>query len=257
LGRLEGKVAVITGAGSGIGLATSVLFAREGAKVVVADISDNLGMKTVSEIKRTNGEAVFVHADVAKESEVEGVVSQALSKYGRLDIMFNNAGIIVVKKVVDSSEAEWDKLVSVNLKGVFLGSKCAAKHMIGQKRGSIVNTASIYGLVGASHYAPYCATKSGVIGFTRALALELAPYNVRVNCICPGVITTAMFDGELAIWKKLQPEDDVEKLFKSQHPLGRFGEPIDIANAALYLASDESTFVTGSSIVVDGGYTAV
>jgi NAD(P)-dependent dehydrogenase (short-subunit alcohol dehydrogenase family) len=257
LGRLEGKVAAITGAGSGIGQATALLFAREGAKVIVGDIDDNSGMKTVSEIKRVNGEGTFNHVDVSKESDVEGFIGHALSKYGKLDIMFNNAGIIVVKKVIDSSESEWDKLVSVNLKGVFLGSKCAAKHMIERKSGSIVNTASIYGLVGASHYAPYCATKSGVIGFSRALALELAPYGVRVNCICPGVITTAMFEGELEIWRKIQPGDDVKKLFESQHPLGRFGEPIDIANAALYLASDESSFVTGSSIVVDGGYTAV
>lgn len=256
MGRLEGKVAAITGAGSGIGHATALLFALEGAKVIAVDVDDKSGMKTALEIKQTEGEGTFIHADVSKESDMEGVLEHALSKYGRLDIMYNNAGIIVVKKVVDSTENEWDKLMDVNLKGVFLGSKCAAKHMITRKNGSIINTASIYGLVGASHYAPYCATKAGVIGFTRALALELAPYNVRVNCICPGVITTAMFEGELEVWRKIQP-GDVRKVFEAQHPIGRFGEPKDIANAALYLASDESAFVTGSSIVVDGGYTAV
>lgn len=249
-------MAAITGAGSGIGQATALLFAREGANVVVVDIDDNSGMKTVSEIKRLKGEGMFIHADVSKQSDMEEVMDHALSKYGRLDIMHNNAGIIVVKKVVDSTEEDWDKLVNVNLKGVFLGSKCAARHMILRKNGSIINTASIYGLVGASHYAPYCATKAGVIGFTKALALELAPYNVRVNCICPGVIMTPMFERELEAWNKIQP-GGVRKVFESQHPIGRFGEPIDIANAALYLASDESPWVTGSALVVDGGYTAV
>jgi NAD(P)-dependent dehydrogenase (short-subunit alcohol dehydrogenase family) len=256
LGRLDGKVAAITGAGSGIGQATAFLFAREGANVVVIDVEDTAGMRTVSEIKRMRGEASFIHADVSKISDMENVMDHTISKYGRLDIMHNNAGIIVVKKVVDSTEDDWDKLVNVNLKGVFLGSKYAAEHMMMRKSGSIINTASIYGIVGASHYAPYCATKAGVIGFTKALALELAPYGVRVNCICPGVIATPMFERELEVWTKLQP-GDVRKTFTLQHPIGRLGEPIDIANAALYLATDESVFITGSALVVDGGYTAV
>jgi len=255
LARLEGKVSVITGAGSGIGEATSMLFAHEGAKVVAVDIDETAGNRTASKIKQAQGEGVFIHADVTNEPDMERVVNQTVSKWGKLDIIYNNAGIIQVKKLIDSTVSEWDRLMSVNLKGLFLGSKYAAKHMIERREGSIINTASIYGITGASHYVPYCTTKGGAIAFTKALALELAPYKIRVNCICPGVISTPMFEGELAAWNKIQPGDNVS-VFKAQHPIGRFGEPIDIANAALYLASDESSFVTGSALIVDGGYTA-
>jgi dihydroanticapsin dehydrogenase len=253
---LTEKVSIITGAGSGIGEAACVLFAREGAKVVAVDIDDVSGNRTASKIRQVNGDGVFVHGDVTKESDMENVVAETLSKYGKLDIMYNNAGIIFVKQLIESTVLEWDKLMNVNLKGLFLGSKYAAKHMITRRSGSIINTASIYGMTGASHYVPYCTTKGGAIAFTKALALELAPYKVRVNCICPGVISTPMFEGELAVWNKIQPGDN-KKIFEAQHPIGRFGEPIDIANAALYLASDESSFVTGSALVVDGGYTAI
>lgn len=246
----------ITGAGSGIGKATALLFTREGATVVVVDVNDAAGADTISEINHTQGKGSFIHADVSKESDMERVVDHAVSQYGKLDVMYNNAGIIFVKQVIDSTEDEWNRLVNVNLKGVFLGSKCAAKHMVARKSGSIINTASIYGMIGASHYAPYCATKAGVIGFTKALALELAPYGVRVNCVCPGVIMTPMFEGELQAWSKIQPGDN-RKIFEAQHPIGRFGEPTDIANAVLFLASEESSWITGSALVVDGGYTAV
>jgi NAD(P)-dependent dehydrogenase (short-subunit alcohol dehydrogenase family) len=256
LGRLQGKVTAITGAGSGIGRATALLFAREGANVVAVDIDDTSGTKTVSEITCLQGQGTFVQADVSKESDMKNVIDHALSKYGKLDVMYNNAGVIEVKQVIDSTEDDWDRLMNVNLKGVFLGSKSAAKYMITQKSGSIINTASIYGMIGAPRYAPYCATKAGVIGFTKALALELAPYHIRANCICPGVIVTPMFEGELNAWSKIQ-SGDIRRTFEAQHPLGRFGEPNDIANAALYLASDDSPWVTGVALVVDGGYTAV
>jgi NAD(P)-dependent dehydrogenase (short-subunit alcohol dehydrogenase family) len=253
---LDGKISVITGAGSGIGEATCILFAREGAKVVAVDIDDTSGNRTVSKIKQAHGDGIFIHADVTKESDMERVVDETVYKWGKLDIMYNNAGIILVKQLIDSTVSEWDRLMDVNLKGLFLGSKFAARHMMSRKAGSIINTASIYGITGASHYVPYCTTKGGAIAFTKALALELAPYKVRVNCICPGVISTPMFEGELATWNKIQPGDN-ESVFKAQHPIGRFGEPSDIANAALYLASDESSFVTGTALVVDGGYTAI
>jgi NAD(P)-dependent dehydrogenase (short-subunit alcohol dehydrogenase family) len=253
---LDGRVSVITGAGSGIGEATSILFAREGAKIVVVDIDDTSGNRTVSKIKQARRDGMFIHADVTKESDMERVVDETVSKWGKLDIMYNNAGIILVKQLIESTVSEWDRLMDVNLKGLFLGSKYAAKHMISRKAGSIINTASIYGITGASHYVPYCTTKGGAIAFTKALALELAPYKVRVNCICPGVISTPMFEGELAAWNKIQPRDN-KSVFEAQHPIGRFGEPLDIANAALYLASDESSFVTGTALVVDGGYTAI
>jgi dihydroanticapsin dehydrogenase len=256
LARLQGKVSIVTGAGSGIGEATAILFAHEGAKVVVVDIDNTSGNRTASKIQEARGEAVFFHADVTKEADMERVVNETLSKWGKLDVMYNNAGIIQVKRLIDSTVSEWDRLMDVNLKGLFLGSKYAAKHMIGTKSGSIINTASIYGITGAPYYVPYCTTKGGAIAFTKSLALELAPYNVRVNCICPGVISTPMFEGELAAWNKIQPGDNISA-FKAQHPIGRFGEPLDIANAALYLASDESSFVTGSALVVDGGYTAI
>lgn len=256
MGRLEGKVAAITGAGSGIGRATALLFAQEGAKVIVIDIDDVSGVQTLSEIKRMKLEGTFIHADVSKESEIEEAVDSAVSNYGKLDIMHNNAGTVVIKEVIDCREDDWDKQVNINLKGVFLGSKYAARNMITRKDGCIINTASIYGIVGASSYVSYCATKGGVIGFTKALAVELAPYNVRVNCVCPGVIATPMFEREVEYWSKREP-GDVRKAFASQHPIGRLGNPNDIANAALYLASDEASFVTGSALVVDGGYTAV
>ena len=256
MGRLDGKVSAITGAGSGIGEATAILFAQEGAKVVAVDIDDSSGNRTVSKIKQTGGDGMFVHADVTREPDMEKVVNETVSKCGKLDIMYNNAGIILVKKLVDSTESEWDRLMNVNLKGLFLGSKYAARHMISRKTGSIINTASIYGITGASHYVPYCTTKGGVIAFTKSLALELAPDKVRVNCICPGVISTPMFEGELTAWSKIQPGDN-KSVFQAQHPIGRFGVPLDIANAALYLASDESSFVTGTALVVDGGYTAI
>ena len=255
MARLEGKVAVITGAGSGIGEATAILFAHEGAKVVAVDIDDVSGNRAVSKIKQAMRDGMFIHADVTKEPDMEKVVDDTVSKWGKLDIMYNNAGIILVKQLIESTVSEWDRLMGVNLKGLFLGSKYAARHMISRKGGSIINTASIYGITGASHYVPYCTTKGGVIAFTKALALELAPYQVRVNCICPGVISTPMFERELAVWNEMRPGDN-KSIFKAQHPIGRFGEPLDIANAALYLASDESSFVTGTALVVDGGYTA-
>jgi NAD(P)-dependent dehydrogenase (short-subunit alcohol dehydrogenase family) len=253
---MNGRVAAITGAGSGIGKATALLFAREGADVLVVDVNDAAGANTVAEIKQFQGKGSFIHADVSKESDMSRVIDHAVSQYGKLDVMYNNAGIIFVKQVIDSTEDEWNALMNVNLKGVFLGSKYAARHMMERKSGSIINTASIYGMIGASHYAPYCATKAGVIGFTKALALELAPYKVRVNCVCPGVIMTPMFEGELQAWSKIQPGDN-RKIFEAQHPIGRFGEPSDVAKAVLFLASEDSPWVTGSALVVDGGYTAV
>jgi meso-butanediol dehydrogenase/(S,S)-butanediol dehydrogenase/diacetyl reductase len=255
LEKLQNKVAAITGAGSGIGRATALLFAKEGAKVVVLDKNDSLGVNTESAVKKMGYEGRFVHVDVSKESDVKRAIEEVLSLHGKLDVMFNNAGIILVKDVVDCSEEDWEAVVGVNLKGVFLGSKYAAAHMVSRRTGTIINTASIYGMGGAPSYAAYCATKAGVIGFTRALALELAPRNVRVNCICPGVIDTPMLDQEIAYWTKKQ-RNGMRDLFLSQHPLGRLGKPEDVAHAALYLASEDSSFVTGSLLTVDGGYTA-
>lgn len=256
--RLNDKVALITGATSGIGQATAILFAREGAKVVVVGRNRKRGNETVKVIKREGGEAVFVKADVSRAVEAEKMVRVAIEEYGRLDILFNNAGIVLVRTTIDTTEEEWDRVVDINLKGVFLGSKYAIPEMMKQGGGVIINTSSIFGLIGAPRYAAYCASKGGVISLTKVMALECAPYKIRVNCICPGSIYTPMQEQELAIFSKLHQKREEQVLqSKIQNiPIGRIGKPEDIANAALYLASEEASFVTGAALVIDGGFSA-
>jgi NAD(P)-dependent dehydrogenase (short-subunit alcohol dehydrogenase family) len=243
--RLKNKVALITGAGSGIGRATAMLFAREGASLVVVDIASEGGMETVQLIRGIGQEATFIQADVSKATDMEKAVKICVEKYGKLDIVFNNAGVSQECSVVEMSEGEWDHVINVNLKGVFFGSKYAIPEMI-KGGGVIINTASTLGLIAEPNCAAYCASKGGVIALTRALAVECAPYNIRVNCICPGPIATPM------ILKEPQQQVDV-----SYVPLKRLGKPEEIAYAALFLASDESTYVTGSTLMIDGGTMAV
>lgn len=246
--QLKDKVAVITGAGSGIGRATALLFAQEGAKVVVADYSDEGGEETVKQIEEKGGKATFVRVDVSQAADVQKMVKAATDKYGRLNILYNNAGIEGPSAPTGNlSEADWDRVLSVNLKGVFLGSKYAIPQMLKQGSGVIINTASIAGLVGFNNMPAYCASKGGVISLTKAMALEYAKNNIRVNCICPGVIRTPMLNRT--------PSPAVEAMVKRE-PIGRFGEPEEIAQAALYLASDRSSFITGTALIVDGGWTA-
>jgi len=250
--RLGDKVAIVTGAGSGIGRATANLFAKEGAKVVVADIESSLGKETVEEISKNGGTAVQVVADVSKADEVRAMIKTCIANFGKLDILFNNAGIEGPRGLLwKMKEDDWNRVIDVNLKSVFLGCKYAIPHMK-RTKGSIINTASELGLVGSASHPAYSASKGGIIALTRSLALQCAPYGIRVNCICPGATETPLlvrFVGEK------QRERELRKVTQ-EIPLRRLGKPIDIAYAALYLASEESSFVTGSILVVDGGSTA-
>ena len=247
--RLKNKVAIITGGGSGIGRATCVLFAREGAKVVVADYAAEGGLETVQQITAANGEAIFVQADVSKSADVRNMIGATVRAYGRLDVLFNNAGIEgPSNKLAHYSEEDWDRVVAIDLTAVFLGMKYAIPEMARQGGGAIISTASVAGLVAFPGSAAYAAAKAGVIQLTRLAAIEYADKNIRVNCICPGVIQTPMV-------QRVMGDRPVEQVVRME-PIGRLGKPEDIANAALFLASDESSFATGAPFIIDGGYVA-
>jgi NAD(P)-dependent dehydrogenase (short-subunit alcohol dehydrogenase family) len=250
--RLEGRVAIITGASSGIGKATALLFGREGAKVVVNySHSADEANEVVDSIIKSGGEALAIKADVSKEHEVKSMIEETIKKYGKIDILHNNAGVELQKPITITNEEEWNKVLDINLKGMFHCSKYAISYM--KEGGVIVNTASVAGLFGSANLSAYCASKGGVIALTKALALEYAPNKIRVNCICPGAIDTPM----LRRFIDASPDPKAtEKQFTSMHPLGRLGQPEDIARAALFLASDSSSFITGHTLVVDGGFTA-
>lgn len=247
-GRLEGKGAIITGATSGIGEATALLFAKEGARVAVVGRKEEKGQEVVEKIKSSGGEAFFIKADVTNEEEVKEMVETAAKDLGSIDVLFNNAGVVQAGKVHETEAKTWDFVIDVNLKGVYLCSKYVIPHMQKQKKGSIISTASIAGIVGYANNAAYCASKGGVRLLTMSMAVDYGPDGIRANDICPGVIESPMTKGFLG-------EEGLKELGK-EHLLQRVGKPEEIANAALFLASDESSFVTGTSIVVDGGFTA-
>ena len=250
--RLQDKVAIITGAGSGIGREAALIFAHEGARVVVADMNDDAGARTVEDIAGAGGDAAFVSVDVARAASVEALVAEAEGTYGRLDVIFNNAGIFpdADGSVVDTSEDVWDLVMNVNLKGVFLGCKYAIPAMQRAGGGSIINVASFVALVGAATpQIAYTASKGGVLSMTREIAVEFARQNIRANALCPGPVDTPLLQSILS--------DPVKRERRLVHiPPGRFAQATEIANAALYLASDESSYVNGSTFVVDGGITA-
>ncbi|HEX9942694.1 MAG TPA: glucose 1-dehydrogenase [Thermoanaerobaculia bacterium] len=250
--RLENKVALITGAGSGIGRETALLFAREGARVVVVDVNDEAGQAVVAELKAVGGEAVYAHADVSKAADAEGMVRAAEESFGRLDVLFNNAGISHPKDddAVATEEEVWDLTMNVNLKGVFLGCKYGIPALRRAGGGSIINTASFVALLGAATpQLAYTASKGGVLAMTRELATIHARENIRVNALCPGPLRTKL------LMKYLDTEEKRQR--RLVHiPMGRFGEAHEIAKAALFLASDESSFMTGATFLVDGGITA-
>jgi NAD(P)-dependent dehydrogenase (short-subunit alcohol dehydrogenase family) len=249
MSKLDGKVALITGAASGIGRATAVLFAREGAKVAVGDYVPAGGQETVRMIKEAGGEAIFVKVDVSKATELEKMVKAVVDRYGRIDILFNNAGIGSRKGTLGTTEDEWDRVINTNLKSVFLGSKYVIPTMLAQGGGVIINTASIAGIMGIPNEPAYCASKAGVIQLTKAMATEFGHQNIRVNCICPGSIQTALTEGN-------DPARAAARAtFLQQLPLNRMGKADEIARAALYLASDDSSYITGAALAVDGGST--
>jgi NAD(P)-dependent dehydrogenase (short-subunit alcohol dehydrogenase family) len=251
--RLRDKVTVITGAGSGMGRQAAIAFAREGARVVAADVSVRAGEETVAQITRTGGAALFVAADVSREDDVRGMVAQTVNRFGRLDVLYNNAGIFPEKdgSVVDVEEAVWDQVLAVNLKGIYLCCKHAIPELLTAGGGSIINVASFVALVGCTvPQDAYTASKGGVIALTKSLAVQFGPRQIRTNAIAPGPIETPL----LTSWLLANPEAKKRRL--DRIPMGRFGRPEDIVQMALYLASDESTWVNGSVLVVDGGITS-
>jgi NAD(P)-dependent dehydrogenase (short-subunit alcohol dehydrogenase family) len=250
--RLEGKVALITGASSGIGRESALLFASEGAKVVVADVNDAAGAAVVSEIESAGGAAMYVHADVSKAADAESMVRAAEERFGKLDVLFNNAGIMHSDddNAITTEESVWDLTMNINLKGVFLGCKYGIPALRRAGGGSIINVASFVALLGAATpQLAYTASKGGVLAMTRELAVIHAREHIRVNAICPGPLRTEL------LMKFLDTE--AKKQRRLVHiPMGRFGEAIEIAKSALFLASDESSFTTGATFTVDGGITA-
>jgi NAD(P)-dependent dehydrogenase (short-subunit alcohol dehydrogenase family) len=251
--KLLNKVAIITGGSSGIGRATSILFAREGAKVVIASRDPEEGREVVDVIKKAGGKAVFVRTDVSKEAEVKSLIDFTVKLFGRVDVLYNNAGIELAKTVAETSGEELDNILNVNLKGVFYGCKHAIPYMLKQGGGSIINTASIAGLVGTPNLAAYCASKGGIVLLTKSMALDYAKNSIRINCVCPGAVMTPMI--KRFVEKAPDPEQAMKAL-DAEHPIGRIGRPEEIANAVLFLAGEDSSFITGIALPVDGGFTA-
>lgn len=250
--RLEGKVAVITGAATGIGRATAVRFAQEGARVVFGDVNDVEAEETLRQIGLAGGEGCYLHCDVRRSEDVHRLVDAAITAYGQLNIMMNNVGVNFYGKVHETTEEDWQACINLNLGSVYRGMHAAIPHLLKAGGGSVINTASNQGLVAFNGFAAYAAAKGGIIQLTRQASLDYAPDNIRVNCICPGAVRTPM-NPEL-----LDPSlDGGARLERSSSriPMLRIGEPEEVAQAALYLASDESAWVTGLALVIDGGVT--
>jgi 3-oxoacyl-[acyl-carrier protein] reductase len=244
--RLQDKVAIITGGANGIGRETALLFAKNGAKLVIADFDGERGPQVVEEIRQLGGEAIFVRADVSSREDVQSMVDAALNAFSRIDVLVNNAGITRDGFLVKMDQAAWDQVIAINLTGVFVCTQLVAGVMMQQGHGVILNAASVVGLYGNIGQTNYVATKSGVIGMTKTWAKELGPKGIRVNAVAPGFIVTGMTD---------KVPDKVLTLMQERTPLRRLGQPSDIANAYLFLASDEASFINGAVLSVDGGLT--
>lgn len=248
--KLKDKVAIITGAASGIGRATAELFAEKGAKVVVADINSAEGERTVSKIRAQGGEARFVLADISKETDAKRICEEAVKAYGRIDILVNNAAAFVFNSLEEATVEDWEKALSVNVIGTTLCTKHASAHMKKAGGGAVVNVSSVHGFVGQPGYLPYAATKAALVQMSRNMAVELGQFNIRVNCVCPGAVLT-----EHTLHRLKELGMTVEDL-GAQHLLRRGSQPRESAAAILFMASEESSFVTGTFLMADGGYTA-
>jgi NAD(P)-dependent dehydrogenase (short-subunit alcohol dehydrogenase family) len=252
---IEGKTALVTGGGSGIGRSTAIAFGAAGAKVVVADVDEAGGKETVAQIEAAQGTAMFVTADVSKASDVENMVNATVAAYGGLDCAFNNAGIQgALDQTADCTEENWDRITGINLKGVWLCMKYEIAHMLKSGGGAIVNNSSNFGLVGSNGMPAYSAAKHGVIGLTKTAALEYAQSSIRVNAVCPGPVQTPLVDKILSAQPDLA--DGIIASIKEREPIGRFGQPEEIATAVVWLCSPEASFVVGAILPVDGGFVA-
>lgn len=251
--RLSGKVAFITGGGTGIGRACAVLFAKEGARVAVGGRRPQPLDETVREISKSGADAMAAAFDVTERKSIESTIADVVERFGRLDVLVNNAGTVIVATVEETSDQDWDRILAVNLTGTFLASRAAIFALRKAGGGSIVNIGSILGIVARKQRAAYCAAKAGVTGLTKAMALDHAHENIRVNCICPSIIETEL--GMQSILKAADPE--AERCMRTAGiPLGRMGQPEDVAQMAVYLASEESAWITGAAMPLDGGLTA-
>jgi NAD(P)-dependent dehydrogenase (short-subunit alcohol dehydrogenase family) len=249
--RLQDKITLITGSGSGIGRSSALLFASEGATVIVNDLVEDKGRETVEEIHQAGGKALFIQADTTDPEAVKAMVEQAIEAYGRIDVLFNNAGVSGVGAIHEVDPDDWDRVIKINIRGVFLPSKYVLPHMMERREGSIINMSSCIAEIGLARRASYSATKGAVLALTKSMQVDYAPYQIRVNALLPGTILTPFVENYLRTSYD-DPEEAIESLKKRQLS-GDLGRPEDVAKAALFLASDESKFMMGSPLYIDGG----
>ncbi len=254
--KLKDRVAIVTGGGAGIGRSVCVNMVKDGAKVVVADIDQAAAQETADSIKKEGGDALAVKTDVTQKPDTQALADTTLKTYGKIDILVNNAGTDIKGAITELTEKTWDTLMDINLKGVFLCTQAVSHSMIERRYGRIVNISSMAGKTGEPLTSPYCATKFGVIGFTQSVALELGKHNITVNAVCPGPVDTDLIRQSVAQSAKIKgmaPEDFLQEFFINPTPLGRIAQPVDIARAVTFLASDDAEFITGSTLNVSGG----